>query len=134
MELTEKDVLDILELPVGELNPTRMICEQCGYFDGPMHQMIHCAKCGGKFVSVAKWTIRNLLVRVNDHCNAENWIWSYVARWLEIKKQISPDIVYRMVAKHDQFFKDVYRKSNGNEGAARRLLLQYPTLSVTLDA
>lgn len=132
MILTEQNVLDMLEMSVGELDKKRVICEQCGYFDGPMHQMIHCAKCGGKFVSVSNWTIRNLLVRVHAHCNSENWIWSYMSRWLEVKKQIPFRDGLKLAAKHDQFFKDVYRKSNGDERASKHLLAFYPSLSIEL--
>ncbi len=123
----------MLETPVGELNPTRVICERCGYFDGPMHQMIHCAKCGGKFVSVSTWTVRNLLVRVKVHCNVENWLWSYVARWLEVKRQINFQDALKLMAKNDQFLKDVYRKSNGDVGAVKRLEAMYPSLEITCN-
>jgi hypothetical protein len=131
MTLTKQDILDMLETPVGEIDSTRVICKQCGYFDGPYHQMIYCAKCGGQFISVSDWTIKNLLKRVDEHCNSENWLCGYVARWLNFKKQIDFSIALTFAAQNAQFIKDVFRESNGDKGATKRLLNMYPSFSVS---
>lgn len=95
VEITKECIFEMLDAKVGNFQPKRVICKQCGYFDGPGHKLIYCNKCGGEFINVAEWTVFNLLQRIKPHLskgydNVEaNWLPLFLAIYLEKKHKIS---------------------------------------------